>query len=378
MSSPTAADLYSINVGSNTVIVGGIPTTVMVRGGGWNLVPFTYDKGQLTAVATPDQQTILAVGLHRVVGGAGVFIATFDGGSTWTIDTTVGVDLFDIVCPSGQVCYRSGEAGLVEISNDGGRTWTDVSINTGQDVYALYFVDDLTGWAVGTVDTTAVIFYTADGGLTWTRQNSGLLTPLFDIFCVDNQTCWAVGSAGEIISTVDGGNTWTVQTSGVTVNLNSVYFIDANTGWIVGAGGTILNSTDGGATWTQESSPVTTELFEVFMINATSGWAVGGSGTILYYGVDTPTGTQLITNVAEDIVLIRNGENLIVFMPDDLTSANVEIYSTDGRLVASSECTGSVCGISLPEGTYDLLFVAISKEGSVLYRKPMLILKDGH
>lgn len=105
--------------------------------------------------------------------------------------------------------------------------------------FAVFFVDALTGWAVG--DRT--ILHTADGGLTWAEQPTGLdpaPTSLTDVAFADAQRGWIAGGQGLILHTADGGASWNVQDSGTTNALLGVDFFDAVTGWISGEGGTIL------------------------------------------------------------------------------------------------------------------------------------------
>ncbi len=377
VASPTNADLYSVNMGSELAISGGTPTTIMIRQGSWKLLNIPYDEGQLTAIATPDNQTILSVGIHRVVGGAGVFVATFDGGASWTIDTTVGVDLFDIVCPSSLICYRSGEAGLVQRSVDGGRTWTNVSISTDQDIYALYFVDDTTGWAVGTVDTQAVIFHTIDGGQTWTRQFSGVNTALFDVFCTNAQHCWASGAGGVILHTADSGNTWVLQNTGITTSINALYFVTTTHGWAVGSGGTILRTTDAGNTWTPQTSPVTNDLFGLFMIDTTSGWAVGGTGTILYYGPDTPAWTTSPIVSDYNITVIQDDKAITILNKGFANPVTISIYSLSGQLLYTRECEAQMCVVSKKAFSFSpIVFLTVNSKSQVIRKIPVLVSSD--
>ena len=93
----------------------------------------------------------------------------------------------------------------------------------------------------------------------WTQQTSGTTSSLRDVFFIDNQTGWAVGTNGTIIHTSDGSDTWTPQTSGVTNEVKAVHFINNTTGWA--SGGPIptflLKTTDGGANWTALTPPST-------------------------------------------------------------------------------------------------------------------------
>ena len=88
----------------------------------------------------------------------------------------------------------------------------------------------------------------------WEPQTSPVTKNLNDVYFIDNLTGWAVGDSGTVITTTNGGQAWTVQTSGTTHNLTDVNFIDAMNGYAVGgflnSGNVALKTIDGGATWT--------------------------------------------------------------------------------------------------------------------------------
>jgi hypothetical protein len=88
------------------------------------------------------------------------------------------------------------------------------------------------------------ILKTTDGGISWNSQTSGTGTLLNSVYFLDEDTGWVVGSGGTILKTINGGATWETQSSGAQHSLSSIYFIDNNTGWTVGGGGTILKTND--------------------------------------------------------------------------------------------------------------------------------------
>ena len=110
-----------------------------------------------------------------------------------------------------------------------------------------------------------------------------------DVFFIDNQTGWAVGTNGTIIHTSDGSDTWTPQTSGVTNEVKAVHFINNTTGWA--SGGPIptflLKTTDGGANWTALTPPSTFGSGQdVFFVDENTGYAISDS---IYRSIDGGT-----------------------------------------------------------------------------------------
>ncbi len=123
------------------------------------------------------------------------------------------------------VCFAASSAGLTGCQR--GENWTAQTSVTGNNLYGVHFVDEMTGWAVG----TDVMRATTDGGETWEMQ-FGPTEYLRDVQFLDQSTGWAVGSDEEypFNSTSDGGKNWTGMDAGR--YLHAVHFLDANTGWL--------------------------------------------------------------------------------------------------------------------------------------------------
>ena len=99
----------------------------------------------------------------------------------------------------------------------------------------------------------------ADGA--WAKQTSGTTKQLNAVFFVDELTGWAVGNDATVVHTVDGGDTWNPVgvPVGSDVDLMGVDFVDSQFGWVAGKGGAsgavILHTPDGGSTWSTQSIP---------------------------------------------------------------------------------------------------------------------------
>ncbi|MBU8934723.1 MAG: hypothetical protein KOO62_12060 [candidate division Zixibacteria bacterium] len=167
-------------------------------------------------------------------------------------------------------------------TTDGGATWTDLSLILTTDLSGIAFVDELTGWVVGTAGT---ILKTEDGGTEWTNlTNEELISNLHDVTFVNDTTGWVVGNLGTIWRTIDGGSNWVVDsTANTTVGLNTVFFADSANGWIVGYGGTILHTVNAGLTWTKQPSPTPANLNNICTSDSTLNklWIVGEDGLIM-------------------------------------------------------------------------------------------------
>jgi len=161
-----------------------------------------------------------------------------------------------------------------------GQNWLPQDSGTREGILEVYFVDDLTGVAVGRRGT---ILRTENGGNVWSLITSGTNNDLHDIFFVNFSNGYAVGQNGTILHTNNAGLTWMPQFSGQTGVLISCSFTDVNTGWIVGQSGTIIHTEDGGTTWNPEISGTNNTLNGVAFLDQNYGLAIGNSGVILKY-----------------------------------------------------------------------------------------------
>lgn len=285
--------LQNVNFYSNSqgYLFGDTLSTVISTsssGSVWSNTNVVFTNGDLRSSAITNASTVYAVGLYDVPWGKGLVMKSSNSGATWSVDTTIMEDLFDISFPSANTGYISGENGYVAKTTDAGLNWTALNTGTGEDFFAISFVSDNEGWAVGTADPNAVIYHTNDGGASWVLQNSGSVEPLFSVDFIDDQNGWAVGAAGSIVSTADGGANWVAQVSGTNQDLFDIDMLDQNNGWAVGAGGTVLRTNDGGANWVAEVSGTTSDILSVHMQAIWLGWICGADGEVRVYGTNPP------------------------------------------------------------------------------------------
>ncbi|MCC5851986.1 MAG: hypothetical protein JJU30_04080 [Alkalimonas sp.] len=102
-----------------------------------------------------------------------------------------------------------GERGHILFSDDG-QHWQQAQVPVRASLNALYFVDELHGWAVG---HDATILYSSDGGEHWQLQQflPELDKPLLDVLFENRLHGIAVGAYGLMYRTEDGGQSWQVE-----------------------------------------------------------------------------------------------------------------------------------------------------------------------
>ena len=166
---------------------------------------------------------------------------------------------------------------MIYHTGDGGQTWTPQNSGTAFDLNAVFFLDAVTGWAVGRSGT---VLHTTDGGAAWTPQDGGLPAFFTDVHFADADHGWIstherLAAGTSIRVTTDGGTTWNTVTTGATFDLRGVYFVDASTGWIVGVAGEILRTDDGGVTWTPQTDGLRDTFWDVAALNPDTVLVVG-------------------------------------------------------------------------------------------------------
>src|SRR5260370_33085449 len=108
-------------------------------------------------------------------------------------------------------------------------------------------------WRAG---RSGVIDLSQDGGSSWSRQTSGVLADLLTGSAPSDKACWIVGRVGAILLTTDGGTHWKVVQSPLAEDLGGVRASDAQHATIWNTRNTrSFETSDGGLTWKAVPSP---------------------------------------------------------------------------------------------------------------------------
>lgn len=145
-------------------------------------------------------------------GGIGAVWYTEDEGETFNVATGVnGVPSY--ITHLGETFFMTTFNGLIQKSEDHGKTWTDVfSTTDGTGLYRLKFADEKKGVAV----SDNVIYITRDGGATWTRKDilPSEPSPWADGAAKWNDAVWhgdtlmVAGNNATLYTSVDDGETF--------------------------------------------------------------------------------------------------------------------------------------------------------------------------
>ena len=197
---------------------------------------------------------------------------------------------------------------------DGGLHWSQVEMTpakgtaargalpVGCAAYGMTFLNTTTGWVAGQCGLATLLDITHDGGATWSPQaidciQCAFYAPQFTS-PLDGQLFGENGQ-GVLFVTSDGGRTWRARAE-PTGNVPD--FVDADHGFTMGLTGNdnpsvvLWTTADGGVTWAQARNGAIhgnepTETSQLDFINPRVGWAVSlyvTSGGGLLQGGQTP------------------------------------------------------------------------------------------
>lgn len=159
-----------------------------------------------------------------------------------------------------------GERGRILVSNDRGRSWQAAQAPGEATLTAVFFHDDLNGWAVG---HDAVILRSEDAGATWALvyQAPQERRPLLDVWFENRQHGFAIGAYGLALESQDGGRSWQSRTLPADdMHLNAIAGGPDGRVYIAGEAGTVLRSEDAGRSWRKLNSPYRGSFFGVLRL----------------------------------------------------------------------------------------------------------------
>jgi photosystem II stability/assembly factor-like uncharacterized protein len=208
------------------------------------------------------------------------------------------------VARAGNRLVAAGERGLVLVSDDSGKTWTQAKVPVSVTLNALRFKNEREGWAVGNM---GVILHTLDAGATWARVldgraaaaltlqsaqaawdaakpdpnaldhplnlalenarrlvDEGADKPLLDLALARDGTLYTVGAYGLAFASTDGGGQWQARMGGLPnpegFTLNGVVERQQEQ-FVYGEQGLLLHAAGPEQPFKAEALPSSTSLF---------------------------------------------------------------------------------------------------------------------
>ncbi len=155
-----------------------------------------------------------------VCGEGGLIRKSTNGGYNW-FDVNInlynqGYDFINLSIINNQYVWIIGRQVYgVYRSTDFGNNFDSVGyVTNGFEIYAVRFINHLTGWCGGGGTGSGRMFRTTDSGQNWTRldsePNPGYIS---DFFFLNDSIGWADGGKGKILYTSNGGISYVNQIS---------------------------------------------------------------------------------------------------------------------------------------------------------------------
>ena len=284
-------------------------------------------------------------GMYTTYNGDGIILKTEDGGQNWELNlggpdgSIDGIEA--IFFSSLDVGYAAGWNSDILYTEDGGDTWSEMSVGTNIWYYTdIEFWDEDNGVISAKLNSgSSQVWVTDDAGETWTAA-TGVSIDVIDLTYSSANTLFAVGSSEDIIKSTDGGSSWTLNHDGSDPDndpLLGVHFYNASFGVAGGMDGKIKITTNGGSSWsTSQIAGNYPSFYAVHCFNTDSiyvggtdniiykstdggdSWVSdngGGSGTLYQFAV-TANKTSYVTG-ASAVILVKEGPMSVDFTADE-------------------------------------------------------------
>lgn len=173
-------------------------------------------------------------------GSRGVILRTNDGGSTWArLESGVSGTIYSISFADASKGWAVGQQGLMLSTEDGGEHWTAANSGVTQDLLTIRYVSSSSIWAAGTGGTILKL----SGSGIWEKQPAGTGRTVRALYFFDNLNGWAAGDSGLVMYTSDGGINWNEEETVTDNSFHAIGFANAGAGWLAGEGETIIKYT---------------------------------------------------------------------------------------------------------------------------------------
>lgn len=202
--------------------------------------------------------------------------------------------------------------------------------------------------------------HTVDGGVTWALQTTGVQTTFAGIYFIDSLSGWAVGTLARIMHTADGGQTWETQHyNPPLLTLYDVHFLDSLHGWAAGVSG-VFYTADGGQTWTQQDARAG-GLWSLSFANDQSIWVAGsGCGILKYKACETSAVGEAKNNPAQLFNIYPNPAT------DQVTIVNNSLVDVD-RVVLYNAMGVKIKTVSVRIPAGESIILPLPAHGNGLY-----------
>ena len=250
--------------------------------------PLQAQTGWMWQNPLPQGNPLYSIDLCRYYGWAvgpnGTALHTIDGGITWKqVDLGTGENFNSVYMHDDLMAFMVGDNGLIQLVIE------DVATNTFEiRKYGSNTIKDLNSvtsningcpWVVGDAGT---ILRSNDFWFTWEDQSIPNYEP--DLYDHDNIECteaFAVGKDGLVLYTYDLGNTWSYRNIPTTLDMLAIDIGTFENIRAVGQQNNIWHTSDKGLSWKKEYEEIGYNLNDILNSGTNTAYAVGLEGKIL-------------------------------------------------------------------------------------------------
>jgi len=224
---------------------------------------------------------------------ATMVISTFaiNAQTEWAVcNSPTTANLQAVFMPEANKVLIGGESGTLLMSTNQGSTFNFISLNSSEDIHAIYFFNSLNGIMLLGSD----FMKSFDGGYTW-NFISGVPGNAKGFYFLNPDTGFVACDLGEAYSTYNGGQSWNFLSTGITERLDAVYFKNINDGFFGGRNSTSLRTMDQGQSFSTDVIPANGDIKDIQFVNETFGYSCGDNGEVLFTDDGGNTWNQQIT-----------------------------------------------------------------------------------
>jgi photosystem II stability/assembly factor-like uncharacterized protein len=312
---PANVMLDAITQAGNRLLAAGEHGVVIYSdndGSSWTQAAVPVDV-TLTAIAFADARSGWAV------GNSGVILHTDDGGLNWRLQLNgLQADQITLQAAKAAVALNNPSPGtklavaranhliaqndpkpflslivfnqssalalgayrLAMMTTDGGRSWTDWSLNFGDPLsHHLYGVAPV-GGDIYVVGEAGLVFRSTDGGKTFPAVAPAGASTLFGVLGTGDGGVMVYGVAGALYRSADGGQHWTAVTMPPSANLTDAVMLKSGAIVVTAESGIIYVSQDHGKSFTPDPERAPMAVFGVAQAADGTVVVTGGSGVM--------------------------------------------------------------------------------------------------
>jgi len=226
------------------------------------------------------------------VCGSGTILKTTNGGTNWINVNTINLlkPFTKIQAIDENIVYCVGSFYTIIKSTNSGINWSILRngpSGTGFSLFALYFINSLTGW-IGGQDNTPYIFKTTNGGETFDSiPTINLNQRVQDFYFINANTGLGCNDLGKVRKTTNGGLNWNnvnISIGTYLLNFRNFSFINSSTGFTCTDDRKVFRTTDFGDNWDSLSYIPNTypSINYICFSTVSKGWAAGSGFDVFH------------------------------------------------------------------------------------------------